>query len=337
MSLLLSEAQRYLDRTLGVHTNVYPAEVRVPFAIRDAFEFFELSIPLRNTPALSVLLMVEVEQEYAGIVKLDKTISLVRESANLPVVYVCHALSAVERRSLINHQINFIQAGYQLFLPAIGMDLRENYRQRKHPDELESFTPAAQATLIERLYDGWREGEKFTSNAIMGGQSYSRVTLSKVVEQLQSAGLIELTQSEHFANTWVFRGDQAAIYNRARPYLRNPVKRKVGINKILDLDRFVFRAGESALARYTMLGEPNTPVYGMTKAQLDAYLRLKTFEITPHADEIIAWVEVWAYENLNRQDFTADEVSLLLSLEENPDERIQITLEELKERVNWLR
>lgn len=336
MSMLLSEAQRYLDRTLGVHTHVTTADILVPFAIRDAFEFFELSIPLRQNPALSVLLMVEVEQEYAGIVKLDKTISLVREAARLPVVYVCHALTAVERRSLINHQINFIQAGYQIFLPAIGMDLREHYRQRKHPDELESFTPAAQATLIERLYEGWEQGEKFTSNAIMGRQSYSRVTLSKVIEQLHAAGLIEITQSEHFANTWVFRGDQAAIYNRARPYLRNPIKRKVGINKTLDLDRFVFLAGESALARYTMLGEPRIPIYGMTKAQLDAYLRLNTFDVTDHTDEILAWVEVWTYENLNRQDFTADEASLLLSLEENQDERIQITLEELKERVDWL-
>jgi len=337
MSMLLSEAQRYLDRTLGVHTHAIPADIRLPFSIKDAFEFFDLSIPLRQHPSLNVLLMVEVEQAYAGIVKLDKTLTVVREATDQPVVYVCNALTAVERRSLINHQINFIQAGYQVFLPAIGMDLREHYRQRKHPDELESLTPAAQATLIERLYDGWSENERFTSNAIMGYQNYSRVTLSKVVSQLQAAGLIEPVQSENFVNTWVFKGDPSAIYNRARPYLRSPVRRRVGITGKLQLDRYVFRAGESALSRYSMLADPDIPVYGMTKPQLDAYLRLNTFSLTTHIDEIRAWVEVWTYENVNHRDNSADEASLLLSLEENPDERIQIALEELKERVDWLR
>ncbi|MNG30535.1 hypothetical protein D3C84_1161670 [compost metagenome] len=86
-----------------------------------------------------------------------------------------------------------------------------------------------------------------------------------------------------------------------------------------------------------MLAEPVQPVYGMTKKQFDAMVEQNALKVADSVDETRAWVEIWAYRSLKTENHIADEASLLLSLEDNPDERIQIALDEIKEKVEWLK
>ena len=85
-----------------------------------------------------------------------------------------------------------------------------------------------------------------------------------------------------------------------------------------------------------MLAEPKQAVWGMTKKVFNDMLALDAFEVIDSLDRIEEWVEIWAYPSLTERQYIADAASLYLSLEENPDERIQIALDELKEQVNWL-
>lgn len=64
--------------------------------------------------------------------------------------------------------------------------------------------------------------------------------------------------------------------------------------------------------------------------------REHAFTVTDSVDETRAWVEIWAYQSLSAEQGIADEASLLLSLQDNPDERVQIALDDLKEKVTWL-
>lgn len=75
----------------------------------------------------------------------------------------------------------------------------------------------------------------------------------------------------------------------------------------------------------------------MTKKQFDAMLEDSAFKLADSVDEIKAWVEIWAYINLKAEKNIADEASLLLSLDDNLDERIQIALDSLKGEVTWLK
>ncbi|MBD8088919.1 hypothetical protein IFT48_02920 [Pseudomonas fluorescens] len=335
MSILLNETQSYINRTLDVQTFAEPMDLRVPHVIKDIFDIFELTVPMEHSPNFSVILLIEVGQEYAGIVRLAKMIALARQVAQQPVVYVCSSLTPVERRSLIDHGVNFIQIGYQMFLPELGMDLRQHYRTRKPLSASKPFTPAAQATLLQSLYRGWMPGQMHTSGVLKGDQDYSRVTLSKVIEQFQGAGLIELAEGEGHTNQWVFKGDSKAIFERALPSLCSPVKQKLGITTPLGSEYAVL-AGESALDAYTMLCAPSHPVYAMTRQQLDVFIRLGAFEVVEDIDAIKAWVEVWSYDPLQQAKGRVDCASLLLSLMDVPDERVQIALDDLRAQVEWL-
>ncbi|MNE25832.1 hypothetical protein D3C80_1191740 [compost metagenome] len=223
-----------------------------------------------------------------------------------------------------------------MFIPALAMDLREKVRQRRESEEVSALLPAAQAMLLGCLYDGWSSETTFTSNKIMGGFNYSRVTLSKVVDQLQSLKLLKSVKSRGFTNLYAFDSNRSEIFGRARRYMRSPVRRKVAIDAKLQLGEGVFLAGETALAKYTMLAEPTKPIYGMTKKRFAELIANEAFRTTESIDDTSAWVEIWAYKSLANNKNVADPASLLLSLEDNPDERVQICLDELKEQVVWL-
>ena len=291
-----------------------------------------------NSSAFNMMLLVSRDDiEYPGIVKLQKHIELVRNVTNQVVVYVCWSLSTQDRRSLIMHQVNFIQPSFQMFIPEMALDLRESFRQRREQSEVAALLPAAQAMLLSCLYAGIPDETYFTTNALLGDLGYSRVTLSKAVDQLISLGVITPAKSELPWRTYAFNGSPAEVFQKAKKHLRSPVKKRIGITRnAIPMAPGVFIAGETALAKYTMLAEPKQAVWGMSKKVFNDMLALDAFEVVESVDTIEEWVEIWGYPSLTETQYMADTASLFLSLEDNPDERIQIALDELKEQVRWL-
>lgn len=249
---LQDEAKAYIESVLGVTTQLTPATPAVPFNIRDSYEIFELSLLMTKHSTLSMVLLVAKDgDDYPGIVKLRKHIDLVHAATRQVIAYVCRSLTVQHRRSLITHQVNFIQPGFQMFLPEIALDLRESFRQRREQSDVAALLPAAQAMLLSCLRAGKTGQACFTTSALLGDLDYSRVTLSKAVDQLTSLQVINPVKSELQWNTYAFSGSPAEVFQKARQYLRSPVKKKVGITRnTLPMAPGVFMAGESALASY---------------------------------------------------------------------------------------
>ncbi|ESW38271.1 MULTISPECIES: hypothetical protein [Pseudomonas] len=338
MPNLQDEAKAYIESVLGVTAHLTPVPLRVPYTIRDSYKTYELSMPMGKSSALNMMLLVSRDEvAYPGIVKLQKHIELVHKATKQVVVYVCRSLSVQDRRSLITHQVNFIQPSFQMFIPEMALDLRESFRLRREQSEVAALLPAAQAMLLSCLYAGKTDEAYFTTNALLGGLNYSRVTLSKAVEQLTSLEVITPAKSDLHWKTYAFNGTPAEVFRKAKQYLRSPVRKRVGITRnTLPMAPGVCLAGETALAKYTMLAEPKQAVWGMTKKVFNDMLALDAFKVIDSLDGIEEWVEIWTYPSLTERHYIADAASLYLSLDENPDERIQIALDELKEQVNWL-
>lgn len=336
----LREIKTYLESTLGVEIHLQAASgLKLPFHIKDAYKLIYLDIALGDkakTTKLPLLLLLPADDNYPGAVTLGKHIAQVQKTIGNVVVYVCRALSVPERRSLITNHINFIQPGYQMFIPELAMDLRESVRTRRSAGDVSTLLPAAQAMVLGRLYDGWNSDTVFDSSGIMAGFEYSRVTLAKVIDQLLKLGIIHPAQSHGFKNYYSFGASALDTFRKARHLMRSPVKRKVAIDRVLRTGNGVFLAGETALAKRSMLAPPLQPIFGMTKKHFDSLVAEQAFQVAGSVDETRAWVEIWAYRSLDEAENTADEASLLLSLKSVPDELVQLALGELKERVNWL-
>jgi hypothetical protein len=126
------------------------------------------------------------------------------------------------------------------------------------------------------------------------------------------------------------------IWDRAMPALRSPVKRSVWvINECSAAKRPGQLAGLSALARHSMLIEPKWPVYALSAADWKAATDAGVREIPEPVAGAQEW-QLWRYSPALIPDAAmVDPLSLMLSLKDDPDDRVQLALGELKRTLPW--
>ena len=118
--------------------------------------------------------------------------------------------------------------------------------------------------------------------------------------------------------------------------LRTPVKRSVWVHDDLAIaGQPRLLAGLSALAHHSMLVEPKWPIYAISPAQWRAATKAGIEELPEAVTGACEW-QLWSYTPaLLPGTGAVDPLSLTLSLQDNPDERIQLALDELKAQLPW--
>jgi hypothetical protein len=320
----------YLHHTLGIDTVLRPWEgaSKLPYFLQDSYELRELR--LLDHP---VLLAINRRKTTPAPADIRSQLDKLKTLAGRPVVYVTDTLASYERRRLIEQKVPFIVPGNQLYLPALGIDLREYFRQRPEAPET-ALSPATQALLISVLLrEPWNADWQPAETA--AGLGYTAMTLSRAVKELSAAGIATV---RYEGRTRWLRLDlpPAKIWEKTKPLLRSPVKRSAWAR----LDTSVLKArlplaGLSALARQSMLADPPSPVYAVTTSQWKAAVQAG-LEALPEATPDASQWQVWSYSPaLLPESKTVDPLSLTLSFQDNPDERIQLALDELQERFPW--
>ena len=84
-----------------------------------------------------------------------------------------------------------------------------------------------------------------------------------------------------------------------------------------------------------MLAAPQWPIYALSPDQWKAASQAGIAELPEPTPGACEW-QLWAYSpTLLPGTNSVDPLSLILSLQDNPDERIQLALDELKEQLPW--
>lgn len=327
---LAEHVRRYLLETLGVPAEISPwsADKKAPYYLQDAFEFCELELLNQR-----ILLAIDYGRKSRPAATVRDQTNALTKLAGLPVAYVTKALASYERKRLVQQKVPFIVPGNQLYLPGLGIDLREYFRTRDTGLDT-AFSPSTQAMLIAALLrKPWEAAWRPTQAAETLG--YTVMTASRAVKELTDAGVAERRGTSKRMS--VYLGDHPSeLWERAKPFLRSPVKRTVWADPIsaLELDQAPV-AGLSALAQDTMLAEPKWPVRAMGTREWHAAVR-RGFETLPEpVDGTYEW-QIWTYDpKLGGARKVVDPLSLTLSLERESDERIQRAIEDLKEQLPW--
>jgi hypothetical protein len=327
---LATAVLRYLHEVLGIEAPGVKPWARaneLPYFLRDAFQFSELE--LLGQPVVLAIGHTEAKQSLSEV---RTWLNKVKALAGQPAVYVTDALASYDRRRLIEQKVPFIVPGNQLYLPDLGLDLREYFRQRAPATE--ALSPSAQAILITvLLHQPWQSD--WQPSKVAAALGYTPMTLSRAVKELTAAGLA--TAYTVGRSRWLrMEHPPAQAWEYAKPALRTPVKRTVWVAADGVVARQPSRiAGLSALARYSMLTEPKWPVYAMTAADWKAATDAGVRELPEPETGTQEW-QLWSYSPALMPDVTTvDPLSLTLSLQENADDRIQLALDELKRQVPW--
>lgn len=320
----------YLHETMGLAPKIraWPGAGKLPYFLLDAFDVRELTLRDRL-----VLLAVEKRAAKPGLANVCGQIAKLRELAGAPVVYVTNALASYERKRLIEQKVPFLVPGNQLYLPDLGIDLREYFRTPPVAQDT-ALSPATQAILIAILlrqpwHVDWRPAD------VVADLGYTAMTLSRAVKEITAADIATL-RTEGRAR-WLHTEHTAAeTWDRAKPLMRSPVKRRFWAKPIPTLTPpHVRLASLSSLARSSMLAEPQWPIYAISPAQWKAATQAGLELLPERLQGAWEW-ELWHYSPaLVPGSEAVDPLSLTLSLQANPDERVQLALDELKGRFPW--
>lgn len=320
-------SEHYLFETLGLAIKTYSwlKEAELPHYLRERYTFFETALLGQE-----IVLMVDrgaLEQPVAAIAK---QCIQVQSRMGVEVVYVCRAASAYTRRRLIQEKLPFIIPGNQLYLPALGIDLREHLRQVR--EKKPCFSPATQAVV---LYILWRrETGTVTPSKMAARLGYSIMTMTRAFNELEDSGVGEhevrgKERQMHFTSTG------RALWEAVVPQLTTPVKKKMYLSAFAP-EPPICLAGQSALARYSMLEAPPVPAYAVyTPAGKEHNLQESAIQVAvPEPGDVE--IQIWKYapEKFAKDGFV-DRLSLFLSLRDEPDERVQSALETLLEEMPW--
>ena len=326
--MIRNAIQRHIQDVLGVSLELRPWDraKALPTYLGDRYEF--LAGNLLGSPC--VLAVARVPH---GADRVRKDFQAIREhaAAGTVFVYVTDALASYERRRLVELHIPFLVPGNQLYLPDLGVDLREHFRQQRQPKE-EALSPASQAVLIRALLRPWQDA--IHPAALASPLGYGAMTATRIAAEWQAAGLVE--PQERGRERWLrFLQGPRETWQQAQGALRTPVRNTHWAAGTSRVSQQAPLAGLSALAAATALAAPAQPVRALTQAQWKLALD-SGLERVQARDSHVAEYQVWRYEPALLDDqATVDPLSLILSLREEADERVAQAIEQLEGELPW--
>jgi hypothetical protein len=320
--------QRYLHDTLGLPTSLRPwsGAGKLPYFLQEAFATRELTLH-----GQTIVLAEEQRRHKPKPAELRTQMYRLRAAAQLPVIYVTEVLASYERKRLVEQRVPFLVPGNQLYLPDLGIDLREYFRQPTPAIET-GLSPATQAVLITMLLTKpWRQD--WTLGETVAQLGYTPMTLTRVLRELTATGLAKTRRlgREHHLYT-----DQPPekLWESLQAQLRKPVKRSIWVKTAKQENTGLRLAGMSALARLTQIADPPWPVYAISPTDWRAAKPLIQLLKEPAAG-CSEW-QLWTYSPaLVPNARTVDPLSLTLSLDPGADERMQMALDELRKQFPW--
>lgn len=322
--------QYYLSETLGLSSRVSPwvRQGDLPYYLQEAFDWREVDLA-----GHTVLLAIDRNDAKPRLADVRSKLNKARQLFQRPIVYATMALASYERRYLIDQKVPFVVPGNQLYLPDLGIDFREYFRKRSASPET-ALSPAAQAILIKLLLEPARSDERRPAE-LAECLGYTSMTLSRALRELTTHALVAIRETGRSRRIY-FEHPPAEMWSRAVPLLKTPIKR---IEWALPLSSLALEkaplAGLSALASFTMLAEPRSPVRAVSSSQWKAALEDRVKILHEWQPGAIEW-QIWRYDpTLGEGCEIVDPLSLTLSLRDDTDERVQMALGELSERFPW--
>jgi len=328
MQNLLQNFEKYLSENLGIAPRLKPWEQKngLPYFLRDLYKLYECE--LLSQPWLVMAVRAE---EKATPATIRKHIGQLQKKWEHEVLYLTSTLSTYNRKRLIEQKIAFVVPGNQMYLPTLGIDLRE-YIRNLRTTKKKKFSPSTQIVLLALLYD-W-PGEGVTPSQLAERLGYTSMTMTRAFDEIEAAGLAAVSM-EWRERVLRFTEDKKSVWEKSLKQLRSPVSKQFKVHGMSSYDSF-FYSGESALARFSMLAEPPYPVVAVSNEQWKAMLLNTAVTVLPMFEPGATEIEVWKYPpELFARGGRVDPLSLYLSLSDTKDERIELALDTLMEEFPW--
>lgn len=264
-----------------------------------------------------------------GLVMLRKDRARVEKTAGLNCAIFLDRATFYVKEKLMEEGIPFVIDGKQLFLPFIGYLLSNANERELAPVHLISFL--TQKILLVAIYERWNNVKVSEAAERVG---VSRMSASRCFDELEYLN-IDVLSMKGKSRVITMPEDLKKFWNQNVGVLRNPVIQRFVLNENMRLEK---KAGISALCEYSLLSDNEYPTYAVTKKELKDS-GVKTARQVRMSEEIGCVVlELGYFIEFDGKEMQ-DPLSVMLSMtrEEQEDERINISINEMLEEHVWSR
>ncbi len=321
----LNILEDYVYDILGIKVRVNKVDIasRLPFYLQNNYHFYSIQIYNHDYN-----LMLANDENEITPAQINKHIGVVKEKTGRETIFCCSRISSFNRKRLIEYKIPFIIPGNQMFLPDIGIDLREYYKYRKQATG--KLSPSTQVIVLDALLN--HDYTPKTTSQLSNKLPYTKMTIGRAFDELEANEIakIEMLGKERILH---FNHTGKELWDTVYSLLRNPIAKRIYINELNPKESMPI-SGFTALSLETMISESQYRTYAMSREEYKLLqIRNNVVELEYPAQDAIE-IEIWSYSpRLLSQGERVDNLSLYLSLKDNEDERVEMALESLLEQI----
>jgi hypothetical protein len=322
---LMHEFKSYIKKVTGIEIvdlGVQSSALnRLPLFIREGYNYFCAEFHKQD-----VVFAEPKSIENATPSQLQKHIAKIEFAFECPIVFVFNEMTYYLKEQLIESRIAFVLPDKQLFIPFMFMDLNE--QQKMRTTRRESFSPSTQCILIYHLWMGSLEGLNFQEIADIF--QYTPRTIGRCAEELKNVDACSIVGEK--SKYLKFVKTKREIWETAQDYLKSPVKKTEWLFPTENIEKARI-AGLGALSYYSNISANKIETLAIDANEFNVLKGIgKIHPILDNKHDVR--LEIWSYDPtvLTRNDFV-DPFSLYLSSVNDIDERIQVEIENMINRV----
>lgn len=251
-----------------------------------------------------------------------------QENCTVPCALCLENLTSLQRRNLLENNIPFISISQQVYLPFWGCLFTERFKAQAPVTE--KMAPGTQLVFLYLYY--LEESSNINLTRLSKSLHLSKATCTRAVDDLARSGLI--TEKTEGTNKWIAPAfEKSEFLKKGYPRLKSPVKRLIFVKQAVNV-RLQLKSGMLALADISLVGTDDYDGAVAVSSKAAAEIPIKdTLSQQEFRDFGGSVIEVWGYDPaLLAHSGRVDDISLLLSLENMNDERVQMGLDEIRER-----
>lgn len=268
-----------------------------------------------------ILAFAKAGQRYTPV-SVAKQLATGREALGSPFVYVPRELGTHDIPRLIAANVPYVMAKRSLFLPEVGLTVT---RALESPVLREKFSAPAQLLVLGYMLKKWDgvmtigDGEKRTG--------FSSASIVHAFQEIDHFGAGERLRGANGTTAQVRLKPAHEIWEACRHRFFNPCKRTVGV-AAQPAGSAV--AGVDALARISSLNEDVPTCFALP---LKGFRARGIAGLPPSSAP--CQLQLWLYQPTALGGDGIDPASLFLSLQDEPDDRVQIELDKLQATFKW--
>ena len=317
---------KYLADIFGLSVKIkeWDGKNRLPLYLRNKKEYFVI-----NFGDMRSILMKNTSDNF-NVSVFKKEMEEIEKYSGMQVVLSLDVVSTYQRNALINSRISFIVPYSQFYVPEFGICLKEFCAGKRK--KVEKISAMAQFLLLYFIYLKKREAK---SQLELGKcLEMSAMGISRAVQELQEIGLLK-TRKDGTRKIVEAVDNGRGLYQLSSEYLQSPVQKRIYVDsRHFDMNLPV--AGETALAKQSLLNYPKHIVYAMDKKRIKDIPQEYIVEPKLIAECNYVEIELWKYNPLvYARNGLVDIVSLAESFKETDDERVEMQMEEVMEKYIW--